>query len=83
MGDGSILLPRAARALFRKGECAGKPTSGLCGGYLQANLAVCDSRQADLFSLFCKKNSAPCPLLYKSKAGEVGAGPLADDSDVR
>lgn len=52
-------------------------------GYLQANLAILPALLADEFEQFCKLNTAPCPLLYKSSPGELSAGNLAQDSDVR
>lgn len=52
-------------------------------GYLQANLAVLPSSLADEFEQFCELNKAVCPLLYRSKRGELSAGILARESDVR
>ena len=76
--------PSEARKHFRtKLELEGKPSSGYCLGYLQANLAILPSSLADDFETFCELNKAPCPLLYKSGIGEVAAGFLASDSDVR
>ena len=77
------LSPREARLMFRSGKAVGKLTSGLFGGFLQANLAVFDCQLADSFALFCKRNSAACPVVFMSKRGEVAAGELAEDSDVR
>ena len=60
-----------------------KSTFGLCPGYLQANMAIMPDDVAKDFEEFCRKNAAPCPLVYKSKKGEVGAPPLANQSDIR
>ncbi|EDO48570.1 predicted protein, partial [Nematostella vectensis] len=58
--------------------------SGLCRGFLQANVAIIPSSLAKDFMEFCRKNPAPCPLLYCSDVGEVSAGSLADpNSDIR
>ncbi|XP_068706568.1 uncharacterized protein [Montipora foliosa] len=76
--------PPEARKQFRTNpDMEGKSSSGYCLGYLQANLAVLPSSLADDFEQFCQLNKAPCPLLYKSGIGEVTAGNLASDSDVR
>ena len=58
-------------------------TSGYCMGYLQANLAILPSSLADEFEQFCELNKAACPLVYKSKRGELSAGILAEESDIR
>ena len=76
--------PSDARYEFRTNpEFEGSSTSGFCMGYLQANLAILPSSLADDFLQFCELNKAPCPLLYSSKRGELSAGILARDSDVR
>ena len=76
------MKPAEARAIFRLGNYYG-PTAGFCLGYLQANLTVIPSKFADDFEEFCKKNSAPLPLLHRSKPGDVLASPLAEGSNVR
>ena len=76
--------PSKARYEFRTNpEWQGKTSSGFCMGYLQANLAILPSSLAKDFERFCELNNAPCPLLYRSKTGELSAGFLAPDSDVR
>ena len=76
--------PSKARYEFRtNSERQGKTSSGFCMGYLQANLAILPSSLAKDFQRFCELNNAPCPLLYRSKTGELSAGFLAPDSDVR
>ena len=76
--------PSKARYEFRTNpEWQGKTSSGFCMGYLQANLAILPSSLAKDFQRFCELNNAPCPLLYRSKTGELSAGFLAPDSDVR
>ena len=52
-------------------------------GYLQANMAILSSSVADDFEQFCELNGAACPVLYRSKIGEVSAGHLAPNSDIR
>lgn len=73
-----------ARHQFRTNpEYEGKSTSGFCMRHVQTNLAILPASLADEFEQFCNLNKAPCPLLYKSKPGELSAGNLAQDSDVR
>lgn len=80
--NAATLLPSEARALFRLNRYYGA-TTGFCRGYLQANVVVFPEPLADDFEEFCRRNRAPLPLLYRSKPGEVGAPPLAEDSDIR
>ena len=76
--------PSEARYQFRTNpDLEGSSTSGYCMGRLQTNLAILPSSLADEFQQFCELNKAPCPLLYKSKRGELSAGILAEESDVR
>ncbi|XP_065651476.1 D-glutamate cyclase, mitochondrial [Hydra vulgaris] len=70
-----------ARSEFRLGKNV--PTFGLCPGFLQANIVIIPSQYADLFLEFCNLNPGPCPLLYKSKVGEVGIPEFAKESDIR
>ena len=76
------LEPREARELFRRNGYHGT-TAGFCTGHLQANLVVLPASMADDFEAFCRLNAGPLPLLYRSKAGESSAPPLAKDSDVK
>lgn len=80
--NASSLLPSEARAIFRTNGYYGH-TSGFCAGYTQANLLVVPGHLADDFEEFCGVNSAPFPLLYRSRAGDCSAPPLAKDSDVK
>lgn len=75
--------PDSMRQLFRSGKLSRKPTSGTCLNYLQANTAIVHADYAQDFRKFVDSNSAPCPLLYQSEVGEVGAPTLAQDSDIR
>ena len=76
--------PSEARHEFRTNpELEGSLTARFCIGYLQANLAILPSSLADEFEQFCELNKAPCSLLYRSKRGELSAGILARESDVR
>ena len=74
--------PSVVRNLIRQCSNIG-PVYGYCKGYLQANLAILPSKFADAFDQFCQLNHSACPLLYRSKQGEVEAPPLASNSDIR
>ncbi|EGD83217.1 hypothetical protein PTSG_03849 [Salpingoeca rosetta] len=76
-------LPSKLRASVAAGVYGMKPTSGACPGYLQANVVIMPSSYAQDFEEFCKRNYRACPLLYKSTPGQLHAGPLAQDSDIR
>ena len=76
------LSPMESRELFRANKYYG-PSSGFSMGYVQANLAIVPSSLADVFEEFCKRNCAALPVLYRSENGELGAPPLAKDSNVR
>ena len=76
------LAPSVVRQYLRENRYYGD-TAGFCRGYVQANLTVVPEELADLFEEFCVCNSGPLPLLFRSQPGEVGAPPLAKESDVR
>ena len=80
--NASIMPPHDARALFRKNGYYG-PTAGFCLGYMQTNVVILPKEIAADFEVFCKQNSGPLPLLYRSEAGEIGAPSLAADSNIR
>ena len=80
--NAATLQPAEARALFRRNGFHGC-SSGFCLGYAQANLVVMPESLADDFERFCRVNSGPFPLLYRSGVGECSAPPLANDSDVK
>ncbi len=55
----------------------------LLTGYQQANVVILHKDLADDFEGFCRANSSPLPLLYRSKCGEWSCGPLSTGSDIR
>ena len=77
-----FMKPSDARCLFRRNGYSGY-TSGFCSGYAQTNVLILPKKLADDFEKLCGRNSGAFPLLYRSEAGEVGAPPLAVDSDIR
>ncbi|XP_066294811.1 putative hydro-lyase Cbei_2760 [Branchiostoma lanceolatum] len=75
--------PQDVRRLIRAGELRGRPTSGMCSGYAQANVTIVPKFLADDFEAFCSLNPGAFPVLYRSKPGELSAPPLAEESDIR
>ena len=80
--NASSMSPSDARALFRKNGYYG-PTAGFCLGHAQTNVTILPKELAEEFEQFCKKNSGPLPVLYRSGVGEIGAPTLAADSNIR
>ncbi|KAK1138201.1 D-glutamate cyclase, mitochondrial-like [Acipenser oxyrinchus oxyrinchus] len=62
-------LPSAIRMLIHDGKRA-RGTSGMVGGYKQAQIVILHKFLADDFEKFCHANSGPLPLLYRSQPGE-------------
>lgn len=52
-------------------------------GYQQANVVILPSHLANDFEAFCRSNSAPLPLLYRSQSGETSCDSLAANADIR
>ncbi|CAI9551170.1 unnamed protein product, partial [Staurois parvus] len=52
-------------------------------GYNQANVVILHRSLADDFEKFCRANSGPLPLLYRSAPGEWKCPPLSTESDIR
>ena len=80
--NASSMSPSDARVLFRRNGYYGT-TAGFCLGHAQTNVAILPKEFSEDFEEFCRRNSGPLPLLYRSAAGEVGAPPLATDSNIR
>lgn len=77
------IQPGALRKLFRDGKFFKQHTYGACPGYLQTNISILPASVADNFKEFCRLNSAPCPLIFKSQPGEVAAPIIGKDIDIR
>jgi uncharacterized protein YcsI (UPF0317 family) len=73
--------PRLVREMIRKGELK-RPTSGMCGGYAQGNLAVLPKKYAYDFLLFAQRNPKPCPNLEVSDVGSREFVLTAKGSDI-
>ncbi len=62
--------PRQLRKLIRQQKHTG-PTSGLCAGYLQANVVIIHKDLAPDFERFCRANSQACPILEVMSPGQT------------
>jgi uncharacterized protein YcsI (UPF0317 family) len=76
------MSPAQVRATIRSGAFDG-PTSGLCPGYVQANLVVLPIRLASDFERFCALNPRPMPLLEVLEAGKPEPRVMAAGADLR
>ncbi|MGD8563006.1 MAG: putative hydro-lyase [Desulfarculaceae bacterium] len=74
--------PKLLRDRIRRGEW-NSSTSGLCPGYVQANLAILPQEFAFDFLLFCQLNPKPCPILEVSLAGDPVLKEIAPGADLR
>ncbi|TDL31325.1 putative hydro-lyase [Jeotgalibacillus sp. S-D1] len=72
--------PHAQRQIYRE-NLDSATTSGVCDGYLQANMITLPSRYAFDFLLFCQRNPKPCPVVDVLEAGQVN--PSIADADIR
>lgn len=73
--------PYEVRRLIRD-EKITSPTSGMCAGYAQANLAIVPKDIAYDFLLFTQRNPKPCPILEVSDAGSRYLKSIAKDCDI-
>ena len=71
------------RKYFRQGNDYKVSTFRKFPGILQCNIVAIPSRYSHHFDAFCKNNSAPIPLLYRSFPGQKTAGFLCNTSDIR
>ncbi|WP_316665005.1 putative hydro-lyase [Ralstonia psammae] len=74
--------PYSARLAARSGVLRGH-TSGLCDGYVQANIVMLRDTWANEFLRFCQLNPKPCPLLDVTEPGVPVFRRLGQEVDVR
>ncbi|MBO0706857.1 MAG: putative hydro-lyase [Candidatus Dormibacteraeota bacterium] len=74
--------PAEVRSLIRRGAYTG-PTSGLCLGHLQANVAILPAEAAGEFRAFCEANSRPMPLVDVTAPGDPEPAHVAPGADLR
>lgn len=73
--------PAWAREQIRQGRLT-QPTSGMCGGYAQANLVVLPKEYAFDFLLFAQRNPKACPLLEVLEPGSRYTKSMANGADI-
>jgi uncharacterized protein YcsI (UPF0317 family) len=76
-----ILAPQMLRERIRAGDFD-RNTSGLCPGYVQANVVILPAGDAVDFLRFCQANPKPCPLLASGEPGDPTL-PALGDIDIR
>ena len=74
--------PREVRQLIREGRWT-RPTSGLCLGHAQANMAILPKELAFDFLLFAQRNPKPCPILEVLDPGNPEPRRIAPGADIR
>lgn len=74
--------PAEVRRLIREGSWQA-PTSGLCLGHLQANLAILPGEAAAEFREFCLANPRPMPLVEVTGTGDPVPHRTAPGADLR
>jgi uncharacterized protein YcsI (UPF0317 family) len=82
MADLAHAHPSDVRRLIRAGGWD-RPTTGLCLGFLQANLAVLPRELADEFQAACEANPRPMPLIDVTEPGDPRPRRVAPDADLR
>lgn len=82
MKDLANLHASEVRSLIRKNELV-KPTSGMAGGFTQANLAILKKDLAFEFLLFCQRNPKPCPIIDVTEPGSPIPQLSAPGADIR
>ncbi|RLB43160.1 MAG: putative hydro-lyase [Deltaproteobacteria bacterium] len=75
------LYPSELRQMIRAGKWR-QPTSGVCAGFVQANLVMLPQEYAFHFLLFCVRNPKPCPILDVLEPG-VSSPAIANGADLR
>jgi len=60
-----------------------RPTSGMCRGFVQANLVILPKDVAFDFLLFCQRNPKPCPVLDVTEPGSPHPLHAAPEADLR
>jgi uncharacterized protein YcsI (UPF0317 family) len=73
--------PKELRDRIRRRQW-NQPTSGLCRGFIQANLVMVPREQAFNFLLFCVRNPKPCPILDVLEPGRFEPA-IAPGADLR
>jgi uncharacterized protein YcsI (UPF0317 family) len=75
------VTPAELRQACRAGRWD-RPTAGLAGGFVQANLVAVPGEAAFDFLLYCQRNPKPCPVIEVVEAGRVEPA-CAPGADLR
>ncbi len=73
--------PQEVRKMIRAGEWD-RPTSGMCEGFVQANLVVLSKDLAYDFLVFAQRNPKPCPILDVTEPGKTEPKLIAPGADI-
>ncbi len=82
MFDLANMSPKEVRELIRNGKVI-QPTSGMCKGHIQANLAIVPKDSAFDFLLFAQRNPKPCPILDVTDVGNPEPKLMGRGADLR
>lgn len=74
--------PAQVRQAIREGRWT-KPTTGLCPGFVQANLVILPKADAFDFLLFAQRNPKPCPIIEVCEPGDPRPAGVAAGADLR
>lgn len=75
------MTPETLRQEIRAAQWT-SPTTGVAGGFVQANLVALPAAHAGAFERFCRANAQACPILEITRAGQVSPA-LAPGADLR
>lgn len=81
MKDLSQMKPQEFRNMVREGSYTGT-TSGVCVGYVQANLAILPQKYAEDFLKYAQRNPKPCPILECTKPGDPTTHIVAKNANI-
>lgn len=73
--------PQEVRQMIREGKWD-RPTSGMCEGYVQANLVVLSKELAYDFLVFAQRNPKPCPILDVTEPGKTEPKLIAPGANI-
>lgn len=73
--------PQEVRKMIRAGEWD-RTTSGMCEGYVQANLVVLSKDLAYDFLVFAQRNPKPCPILDVTEPGKTEPKLIAPGANI-
>lgn len=74
--------PHEVRKAIREGRWT-QPTTGLCPGFVQANLVILPKADAFDFLLFAQRNPKPCPVIEVCEPGDPRPEGVAPGADLR